>query len=122
MVRDISSANTIIAEATGNYPRLYRPPVGLSNPHLRSALTQLDMSCIGWNRSIGDAGNRLAGKFPRMPDLAQPGSIILLHDCLPDPAYRDLFLQHLRMLFSAMKKRKLTGVAVSTLLKIPPYR
>ena len=122
MVRDISSANRIIADVTGKYPRLYRPPVGLSNPHLRTALEELGMSCIGWNRSIGDAGNRFAGTFKRIPDLARPGSIILLHDCLPDPAKRDLFLQHLRLLFTSMKKQKLSGVTVSTLLNIPPYR
>ncbi len=122
MVTDIREACSIIAEATGKYPRHYRPPVGLSNPHLRTALEELSMSCIGWTRSLGDAGNRFPRTFSRMSSLVSPGSIILLHDCLPDQTVRELFLDNLRSLCSQMTNRGISGVSVSSLCAIAPYR
>ena len=122
MVRDIGTACTMIAEATGKAPLLYRPPVGLSNPHLRTALAELGLRCIGWSRALGDGGNRFAATFSRMPRLAKPGSIILLHDCLPDESIRNRYLSSLRSLLLQMKDRGLTGVTVSALCTVQAYR
>ncbi|MBN1757803.1 MAG: polysaccharide deacetylase family protein [Chitinispirillaceae bacterium] len=122
MVREINTACTIIADATGKSPLLYRPPVGLSNPHLRTALAELGMRCIGWDRGLGDGGNRFVSTFTRMPHLAKPGSIVLLHDCLPDEKNPDLFLNSLRSLLGEMKNNGLSGVTVSTLCSLRAYR
>ena len=122
LIRDIREANSIIASITGKYPRLYRPPVGLSNPHLRSALQQLDMECIGWNRTLRDAGNRFIHRFKNMPKLVHPGSVILLHDILPNMENRELFLKHFNELCSELSHHQLITVGVETLFGIKAYR
>ncbi|MBN1575928.1 MAG: polysaccharide deacetylase family protein [Chitinispirillaceae bacterium] len=122
MVADINEACSIIRSVTGISPRCYRPPVGLSNPHLRTALAHLDMVCIGWSRSLGDAGNRFAGRLRRMPRLAEPGAVIMLHDCLPAVSHRDVFLQQLRMLCERIREKELTSVGVDELFGVTPYR
>jgi len=122
MNADISEACSIIERTIGERPRLYRPPVGLSNPHLRIAMTQLDMICIGWNRALRDGGNRFAGKFTRMPQLARAGSIVMLHDCLPCPEFRDEFLMNLRRLCETARRHGLVSVGVDALFGIDAYR
>ena len=122
MVAEIGEACSIITAVIGKTPRLYRPPVGLSNPHVRTALEELDMECIGWNRSLGDGGNRFTGKLNRMPALARAGSVIMLHDCLPDARNRDIFLKNLRALCEHMKARELVCVGVGELFGVAAYR
>jgi peptidoglycan-N-acetylglucosamine deacetylase len=122
LVADIRAACTTIAAVTGKHPRLYRPPVGLSNPHFRAALRELDMECIGWSRSLGDAGNRFVKKLERMPDLVHPGSVIMLHDCLPYPDSRDLFLRHFRALCEKIDAANLSSVSIGGLFGIGEYR
>ena len=118
MSADIGEACSIIEQITGRRPRLYRPPVGLSNPHLRTAIAELGMLCIGWNRALRDGGNRFAGKFSKMPQLARAGSIVMLHDCLPHPENRDSFLKYLRLLCETARREGLESVGVDTLLEI----
>ena len=122
MKADIGTASTIIASVLGRRPRLYRPPVGLSNPHLRTALGELGMECIGWDRSVGDGGNRLVRRFARISALGRPGSVVLLHDCLPVPQNREVFLSSLRALCEQMKQDGLTSVSVGSLFGIAEYR
>ncbi len=121
LVRDISEARNIIYDITGFTPRLYRPPVGLMNPHIQPALTQLDMDCIGWSRSTREAGNRRLKKILKLDTLAGPGEIVLLHDSMPKIAYREVFLEKLEKLFASIQKKNLRAVAVNTLLNIPAY-
>jgi peptidoglycan-N-acetylglucosamine deacetylase len=122
MVSEIGEACSIIANVTGKHPRLYRPPVGLSNPHLRTALAQLDMVCIGWDRSVRDAGNRFVKRLSGIPQLARAGSVILLHDCLPNPQNRDVFLLQLKELCERMRECDIIGVSVDGLFDVVPYR
>lgn len=122
MTADITAACRIIHAATGKWPLLYRPPVGLSNPHLRTALEKLGMTCIGWNRSIRDGGNRFAGRFRGMAGCSSPGAVIMLHDCLPRQEYRDAFIEHFTALCQQIQRKGLTSVTVDELFGIPAYR
>jgi peptidoglycan/xylan/chitin deacetylase (PgdA/CDA1 family) len=121
MAKDISEANSIIAQATGRAPRLYRPPVGLSNPHLRIVLEKEGMICIGWDRAVHDGGNRFFHTFKKIPSTAHAGSIVMLHDCLPVPGNREPFLKELRNLFERAQKNGLISTGVDTLFGIDAY-
>ena len=121
LLRDISESRRIIEAIIDKKPLLYRPPVGLMNPHVPGVLRQLNMHCIGWNKSVKDAGNRRQKRFAMIPNLAQPGSIILLHDCLTKAEFKMKFLQQLENLFQAIKEKGLRAVGVGELLNIKAY-
>ena len=121
LLRDISTAQNIIKGIIGKTPTLYRPPIGLMNPHIPGVLRQLGMHCIGWNKSAKDAGNRRQKRFKFIPRLARPGGIILLHDCLPKPELKSGFLLQVEKLFQAIKERGLKPVGIGELLGISEY-
>jgi peptidoglycan/xylan/chitin deacetylase (PgdA/CDA1 family) len=68
----------------GVRPRLFRPPVGITNPRLPGVLEELRMECVTFNCRACDFGNRriggLAGTILRK---VRPGAIVLLHDVSP---------------------------------------
>ena len=53
--------------------------------------------------------------------LAKPGSVVLLHDCLPKPENKTLFMEQLELLLKAIRNRGLTPVGVEELLDIRAY-
>lgn len=122
MFREIGEAQKIIGEIIGKKPRLYRPPVGLTNPHLRGALRDLDMECIGWSGSVRDGGNRFPKTFKHLPELARPGSVILLHDTLPVNNTSGIYLEHLEKLFIRIREKELSAVTVDSLFDLNAYQ
>ena len=81
-----------IKNIIGKKPLLYRPPVGLMNPHVPGVLKKFNMRCIGWSKSAGEAGNRRLAKINKISTLAGAGEVILLHDTLPNPEYKQASL------------------------------
>jgi peptidoglycan/xylan/chitin deacetylase (PgdA/CDA1 family) len=123
MIRDIGEAQAIVAGIIGARPLLYRPPVGLANPHLGTALAALKMKCIGWNRSARDAGNRRINGIRRISGLrVRGGDVVLLHDCLPFPDYKTEILAQLESLFSKIRDAKLVPVGINDLFEITAYK
>ncbi len=121
MVRDISKAQSIIQSIIGKKPLLYRPPVGLMNPHTLKALKKLNMYCIGWSKSSGDGGNRYTKGIKRIHTLAGRGEVVLLHDTIPKPSYKKIILEKIDQLCIAIKKRNLTTVSIADMFHIPAY-
>lgn len=119
--RDVSAAQRIIKAIIGTTPLLYRPPVGLMNPHVHVALARLNMTCIGWSGRVRDAGNRRVKTLYSLPSLAKPGSIVLLHDCLPIPENKKIFLAQLEKLLLTIKEKGLRPVRVDELLNMKAY-
>lgn len=78
---DLARAQSVIEHATGVAPRLYRPPIGLSNPRVFRVTRALDLTLVGW--SAGGLDTRLtdpARIVARILRRIKPGAIILLHD------------------------------------------
>lgn len=121
MVREIEEAQTIVRSIIGKTPRLYRPPNGLTNPDSGKALARLEMDCVGWSRSVRDAGNRRRNALTRIPALVGPGEIILLHDILPVPENKDLLLGQIDALCASIASSGLRAVSVDELLRLPAY-
>jgi peptidoglycan-N-acetylglucosamine deacetylase len=121
LFRDISQSQRIIERIIGKRPLLYRPPVGLMNPHVLGVVSRLNMTCVGWSASARDAGNRRTKKLYTLHTLAQPGNIILLHDCLPKPENKRVFLEHLERLLIAIRKKGLRPIGVDELLNVKAY-
>ncbi|HMA63623.1 MAG TPA: polysaccharide deacetylase family protein, partial [Chitinispirillaceae bacterium] len=121
MTYEIGQAQSIIASICGLKPRFYRPPIGLSNPHLRTALEKNAMICIGWSRSANDAGNRLRSSFAHFVSLPGDGAVILLHDVLPVPAYKTEYLSSLEAMMRRLQAEQFEVVTVDKLFSEKPY-
>jgi len=119
--RDIGEAASIIEKIIGKKPLLYRPPAGLLNPHIIKALKRLGMSCIGWSERVRDSGNRRKNRIFLLYKMAKPGSVILLHDCLPVPDNKPVFLEQLEKLFISIREKGLNPVGLDEMFSIRAY-
>ena len=93
-----------ILQQIGVRPLVFRPPVGITNPHLGRVLAAEGMVAIGYSCRALDRGNRnitdLAGKILGR---LRPGDIIMLHDLPPYQAdLADQWQQELDRLFAAL--------------------
>lgn len=84
--REIQRAQETIAAAIGKVPAYFRPPVGLTNPHLSQVLKKQGLSVVGWDVRPFDIGTKADKVIKRVLKQIQPGSIILLHDKGRTPA------------------------------------
>ncbi len=121
MTEQLRQARTHIAQAAGVTPLLYRPPVGLLNPHVHPALRRLGMRCIGWSASARDRGNRRRAGIERIAQLAKPGAVILLHDRAPKPEYRELYLHSLRALLESIREQRLETGTIDRFFGVKAY-
>ena len=86
MTRELREAQDSIAGASGVVPQYYRPPLGLMNPHYRTALRCLGLRLVGWDiRSYDLRADPIATIAERITRKVRPGSIIALHDAGPGP-------------------------------------
>jgi len=78
---ELSRAQSAIQEATGVAPRLFRPPMGLSNPRIFRAARMLGLRVIGWSaRGLDTRISDPERIVKRILRRLEPGAIILLHD------------------------------------------
>ena len=78
---ELSQAQVVIQSATGIAPKLFRPPMGLSNPRVFRAAQALGLKVIGWSARGLDTQIRDPERIvARICRRLAPGAIILLHD------------------------------------------
>lgn len=85
MKKDLQTCQCELERVTSQPVTLFRPPFGVTNPTIAKAVRQLGYTSIGWNIRTLDT------KQPA-PDIIlnsirkelKPGSIILLHDRMPN--------------------------------------
>ncbi len=85
LFEEISLAQQAIFTTTGHLPKWFRPPVGLSNPHLGRALKIAGLVCVGWDTRSRDLYDPPETVLNRILKKVRNGSIILLHDGGMDP-------------------------------------
>jgi peptidoglycan/xylan/chitin deacetylase (PgdA/CDA1 family) len=78
---DLARAQEAIARVTGELPKLFRPPMGLTNLRVFRVATELGLTVVGWTvRGLDtrqSAPIKIAGRITRR---LRPGAIIVLHD------------------------------------------
>ncbi len=114
----------------GVRPLIFRPPVGITNPRLRSVLQEEGLVCVTWSRRARDRGNRRVDGLARRLLSGLPGrggaggvggtdgaggEILLLHD-RPPVGGVDPWLREVDALLSGLASRKLQAVGLSELL------
>lgn len=78
---EIQATDMLIRRLTGKENKYFRPPFGITNPHIAKAVNDTGHKVVGWNiRSLDtiiDDENKI---LKRITKKLKPGSIVLLHD------------------------------------------
>lgn len=79
---EVERTQTLIHEATGRRPTLYRPPYGKHNDALFAVLHEESMTVVNWSVDPRDwqRGETSESIRDRILGGAHPGAIVLLHD------------------------------------------
>lgn len=77
--------------------KLFRPPFGVTNPTVAAAVKSLGYTVIGWSVRSFDTVRDPDAAFKHICNRIRPGSIVLLHDRLPQShTLLDRLLKYLR--------------------------
>lgn len=114
---EITSVNQQIEVLTGKSPRFFRPPYGVTTPHLAKALQETDMLTIGWNlRSFDTVAGTLEKVLNKIRHQVSPGSILLFHDSA------SVTVQGLQNVLDLLDQRSLQPVRLDQLIGEKPYK
>lgn len=116
-LEEINSTDLEIQKIIDKKPKFFRPPFGVTTPHLAKAIKETKHKVIGWNvRSFDTVANQTPENVvERILKNVKPDSIILLHDHLPG------IIPILEQLLPALQNRNFTFVTVDELINYEPY-
>lgn len=78
---ELKKTTSIIEKISGNKNYYFRPPFGVTNPHIAQAVKKTGLKVIGWNiRSLDTVIEGETKILNRIVKKIKPGGIILLHD------------------------------------------
>lgn len=121
IARELARSVEVVEAATGQRPRLFRPPIGFSTPRTRAAVELLGLRVAGWSVRAFDgvASASSAAVAARVSRRLAPGAIVLLHDA-PERGDREpASVAALPAILDAMAERGLSAVTVSELVSAP---
>lgn len=85
MTADLKQCQNLLEEASGQDVTLFRPPFGVTNPTIAHVVKRLGYKTLGWNIRTLDTQTFSHEKIlNRIRKRLRPGSIILLHDRMPE--------------------------------------
>lgn len=80
MNSELSQTQQAIQQATGQTPRLFRPPYGETNATLRSVEAQLGLAEVLWTVDSRDWAGASTAQIVQAAGTLQSGGVILMHD------------------------------------------
>lgn len=81
VIKELSDTNTAIHEVIGLTPKFFRPPYGVTNPMVASAVKRNKFTVVGWSvRSFDTIIKSKAKLFKRVTSQIKGGDIVLFHD------------------------------------------
>lgn len=114
--REILQSLSAIEEIIGKRPRLFRPPYGVINPGISSALRGMGLHVIGFSNRAWDTSSRNKETIiSRILKNLKPGDIILLHDTVPET------IESVKPLSERIKQAGYRIVSLDKLLDISAY-
>jgi len=114
--REVKAAQTVLGRF-GIVPLAFRPPVGVTNPHLWRVLLEQGMYCVNFSCRAADLGNlRVAGLSTRVLRKVSPGDIVALHDVCPPRASVEQLLGEFASLLRGLKEKGLEIVPLARLI------
>jgi peptidoglycan/xylan/chitin deacetylase (PgdA/CDA1 family) len=120
LFQEIASAQDVLIRL-GLRPLAFRPPVGLTNPKLGPALSQLGMICVTFRCRAYDRGNRqIRGIAGKILNKVRPDDIVLLHDVCP-PMIEDIprWLDEMERTLSGLKQMGYSVLPLDALIGRP---
>lgn len=85
MLVDMGACSSMLESVTATKVYLFRPPFGVTNPTIGTCVKKLGYSVVGWNIRTFDTKNPDPEYVIfRIKKKLVPGSVILLHDRLPE--------------------------------------
>lgn len=114
--KELEDTNQVIFEALGVKPQFFRPPYGVTNPMVASAIRKGGYKTIGWSvRSLDTVIKDSEKLFKKVSSAVKGGDIILFHD------FSDSTIQILPRLIEHIQKNGLRIVRVDELLNEKAY-
>lgn len=117
--REIRMAQEAMDAAIGKVPAYFRPPMGLTNPHLRRALKKYGLSVVGWDVRPFDTTASAQKVIRRVLKKIRNGSIIALHDTGRSAVELTCLTEEL---VTKIKERGYTFGELEELTGITPYQ
>jgi peptidoglycan/xylan/chitin deacetylase (PgdA/CDA1 family) len=117
--REMKMAQETIEAAIGKVPAYFRPPMGLTNPHLWRALKKNGLSAVGWDVRPFDTTASTEKVIKRVLKKIRNGSIIALHDTGRTPADLGRLIDEL---VTKIKEREYTFSDLEELTGISAYQ
>ncbi len=115
-LQELRETDVAIANTIGKTPLFFRPPYGVTTPHLANAIDQTGHTAIGWRVRPYDTLQRPPLQIVKtILKQTQPGDIILLHDT------HDQIAATLEQLLPELKKRKFEMVTMDKLIQQHAY-
>lgn len=109
---ELQKTALLLQEITGEKNHYFRPPFGVTNPHIAKAVKELGRQVIGWNiRSLDTVIEDENKILKRITNKLKPGSIILLHDT------SDKTIRVLEQLLLTLQKENYQMVTINKLLE-----
>jgi peptidoglycan/xylan/chitin deacetylase (PgdA/CDA1 family) len=120
VVREIESTQNVLHDF-GIRPLVFRPPVGITSPRLRSALLQSDMYIVNFSCRAFDGGNRWLKNISRnILNSIRPDDIVLLHDIRQKNERLTLhWLKEIELILMGLKDKGLSVLPLSDIIGKP---
>lgn len=113
---ELDATSDIIYNIIKKRMKFFRPPYGVTTPHLANASKALNYDIIGWNiRSLDTTNDKEEKIANRVISQIKPGSIILFHDTSEKTS------QVLKQTLNFVKENGFKIVSVEELLKLKGY-
>lgn len=118
--KDIQKSQQLLC-SFGFRPLLFRPPVGITNPLLKSVLQTENLQTVTFSCRAFDGGNkRVTGLAKRILRKISPGDILLLHDLPPQGEEGVSALQEeFTLLLASLQKKECEVVPLEVLIGKP---
>ena len=116
VIKELQDSMEEVKKIIGKNPILFRPPYGVTNPAIASAIQFLGLYSIGWNiRTMDTVKKDKDAVLRKVKKDLKPGSVILLHDSLPES------VEILKGILLYLKKNEYRPVTVDELFNIEVY-
>jgi peptidoglycan/xylan/chitin deacetylase (PgdA/CDA1 family) len=113
---ELSATDVLIQEHTGFMPRFFRPPYGVTNPMVASAVKRNGYVTIGWSiRSFDTLTKNSKTLLRKITRSLKSGDVILLHDS------SESTIEMLPSLLNEVEKVGLKIVRLDELINEKPY-
>lgn len=111
MKDELQTCQSALEQVTSQKITLFRPPFGVTNPTIARVIRVLGYTPVGWNIRTLDTRQHSPEKvIQRIRKRLCPGSVILLHDRMPDS---DLLL---KQILDLLKEQEYTVVRLDRMI------